>query len=122
MHTFETATPSPLPALRSSYPSILPWTINLVMHYTNANPTYTWPGSKWRPSACEADVIATRPQVLVTNKIAQTIVVLDIEQTAFCTHRPVALVIGLLVWIRKSRVPFSSHYLQQTSPLTAHTA
>ena len=25
---------------------------------------YTWPGSNWRPSACEADVIATRPQVL----------------------------------------------------------
>ena len=25
---------------------------------------YTWPGSTWRPSACEADVIATRPQVL----------------------------------------------------------
>ena len=24
---------------------------------------YTWPGSNWRPSACEADVIATRPQV-----------------------------------------------------------
>ena len=68
MHTFETATPSPLPALRSSYPSILPWTINLVMHYTNANPTYTWPGSNWRPSACMADVIATRPQVLVQEK------------------------------------------------------
>ena len=29
------------------------------------NQTYTWPGSNWRPSACEADVIATRPQVLV---------------------------------------------------------
>jgi hypothetical protein len=26
---------------------------------------YTWPGSNWRPSACEADVIATRPQVLL---------------------------------------------------------
>ena len=26
---------------------------------------YTWPGSSWRPSACEADVIATRPQVLM---------------------------------------------------------
>ncbi len=25
---------------------------------------YTWPGSNWRPSACGADVIATRPQVL----------------------------------------------------------
>ena len=25
---------------------------------------YTWPGSNWRPSACWADVIATRPQVL----------------------------------------------------------
>ena len=25
---------------------------------------YTWPGSSWQPSACEADVIATRPQVL----------------------------------------------------------
>ena len=24
---------------------------------------YTWQGSNWRPSACEADVIATRPQV-----------------------------------------------------------
>ena len=28
--------------------------------------SYTWPGSNWRPSACGADVIATRPQVLVT--------------------------------------------------------
>ena len=27
---------------------------------------YTWPVSSWRPSACEADVIATRPQVLMT--------------------------------------------------------
>ena len=27
--------------------------------------SYTWPGSNWRPSACEADVIATRPQVLL---------------------------------------------------------
>ena len=26
--------------------------------------SYTWPGSSWRPSACWADVIATRPQVL----------------------------------------------------------
>ena len=26
--------------------------------------TYTWPGSNWRPSACKADVKATRPQVL----------------------------------------------------------
>ena len=26
---------------------------------------YTWPGSNWRPSACEAGVIATRPQVLL---------------------------------------------------------
>ena len=29
------------------------------------NLPYTWPGSNWRPSACEADVIATRPQVQV---------------------------------------------------------
>ena len=26
---------------------------------------YTWPGSNWRPSACEADVVAARPQVLL---------------------------------------------------------
>ena len=26
---------------------------------------YTWPGSKWRPSVCEADTIATRLQVLL---------------------------------------------------------
>jgi hypothetical protein len=31
---------------------------------------YTWPGSNWRPSACEADVIATRPQVLLLRKLA----------------------------------------------------
>ena len=30
--------------------------------------TYTWPGSNWRPSACEADVIATRPQVLCQSR------------------------------------------------------
>ena len=29
---------------------------------------YTWPGSNWRPSACEADVIATRPQVPLSEK------------------------------------------------------
>ena len=33
--------------------------------------TYTWPGSKWRPPACEADVIATRPHVLMQTN-AQT--------------------------------------------------
>ena len=27
---------------------------------------YIWPGSNWRPSACEADVIAARPQMLGT--------------------------------------------------------
>ena len=30
-----------------------------------ASSQYTWPGSNWRPSACEADVIATRPQVRI---------------------------------------------------------
>ena len=45
------ASPVPLPPL-SFYRS------------TNGNPPYTWPGSNWRPSACWADVIATRPQVL----------------------------------------------------------
>jgi hypothetical protein len=30
---------------------------------SRSSQTYTWPGSNWRPSACEADVIATRPQV-----------------------------------------------------------
>ena len=29
--------------------------------------SYTWPGSNWRPSAREADVIATRPQVLLAS-------------------------------------------------------
>ena len=36
-------------------------------HYDIERPgavKYTRPGSNWRPSACEADVIATRPQVL----------------------------------------------------------
>ena len=32
---------------------------------------YTWPGSNWRPSACEADVIATRPQVLLKVELLQ---------------------------------------------------
>ena len=31
-----------------------------------ATVSYTWPRSNWRPSACEADVIATRPQVLLS--------------------------------------------------------
>ena len=35
---------------------------------------YTWPGSNWRPSACGADVIATRPQVLVFFSRNQTCV------------------------------------------------
>ena len=29
--------------------------------------SYTWPGSSWRPSACGAGAIATRPQVLVSH-------------------------------------------------------
>ena len=32
--------------------------------YLTHHNAYTWPGSNWRPSACEADVIATRPQLL----------------------------------------------------------
>ena len=32
---------------------------------------YTWPGSSWRPSACGADVIATRPQVLEVSASAE---------------------------------------------------
>ena len=31
----------------------------------NKRTRYTWPGSNWRPSARWADVIATRPQVLI---------------------------------------------------------
>ena len=34
----------------------------LLLHFKQKL-SYTWPGSNWRPSACEADVIATRPQV-----------------------------------------------------------
>jgi hypothetical protein len=36
------------------------------IHARHVVKAYTWPGSNWRPSACEADVIATRPQVLLT--------------------------------------------------------
>ena len=32
---------------------------------TMGSELYTWPGSNWRPSACGANVIATRPQVLL---------------------------------------------------------
>ena len=39
---------------------------NLAGVSEEARKKYTWPGSNWRPSACEADVIATRPQVRVT--------------------------------------------------------
>ena len=38
---------------------------------TNSAETYTWPGSNWRPSACEADDVATRPKVLMT-KLTQS--------------------------------------------------
>ena len=34
-----------------------------VDHLRRIASKYTWPGSNWRPSACKADVIATRPQV-----------------------------------------------------------
>ena len=37
---------------------------------------YTWPGSNWRPSACWADVIATRPQVLLNLAAPQSLEVL----------------------------------------------
>ena len=33
------------------------------IHTIPLHNSYSWPGSNWRPSACEADVIATRPQV-----------------------------------------------------------
>ena len=41
-----------------------PWRAHDVGGEEDCRKTYTWPGSNWRPSACEADVIATRPQVL----------------------------------------------------------
>ena len=45
-----------------------PKTFSVMKHEAHENirsQMYTWPGSNWRPSACEADVIATRPQVLL---------------------------------------------------------
>ena len=40
---------------------------------------YTWPGSNWRPSACEADIIATRLQVLLRlNAVRFHAAVLDV--------------------------------------------
>ena len=41
-----------------------PWRAHDVGGEEDCRKTYTWPGSNWRPSASEADVIATRPQVL----------------------------------------------------------
>ena len=38
---------------------------HLASHFLHCSGKYTWPGSNWRPSACETDVIATRPQVLL---------------------------------------------------------
>jgi hypothetical protein len=52
-------------ALGSS--DLLPSTIQLIRGVcisSRSKKYYTWPGSNWRPSACEADVRATRPQVL----------------------------------------------------------
>ena len=40
--------------------------MSLNAHWATIIQNYTRPGSNWRPSACEADVIATRPRVLVT--------------------------------------------------------
>ena len=40
--------------------------LSLNAHWATIIQNYTRPGSNWRPSACEADVIATRPRVLVT--------------------------------------------------------
>ena len=48
---------SPSTRLHSSMPT---WAVAV-----GSDMQYTWPGSNWRPSACEADVIATRPQVLL---------------------------------------------------------
>ena len=41
-----------------------PWRAHDVGGEEDCRKTCTWPGSNWRPSACEADVIVTRPQVL----------------------------------------------------------
>ena len=41
----------------------LAWGLTLLLTFCNGK--YTWPGSNWRPPACEADVIAARPQVLL---------------------------------------------------------
>ena len=44
---------------------------------------YTWPGSNWRPSACEADSIATRPQVPLHCALLQS----QCDEYAIgCTH------------------------------------
>ena len=40
-----------------------PYLLNNCTYVRNLK--YTWPESSWRPSACEADVIATIPQVLL---------------------------------------------------------
>ena len=53
-----------------SYPGIQRWPCPMTpvthkKHNLKEVSMYTWPGSNWRPSACWADVIATRPQVLL---------------------------------------------------------
>ena len=52
----------------AQYAIVYLWTRgNYLRKHTHNNEVmkYTWPGSNWRPSACEADVVATRPQVLL---------------------------------------------------------
>ena len=40
--------------------------LSLNAHWATRIQNYTRPGSNWRPSACEADVLATKPRELVT--------------------------------------------------------
>ena len=69
---------------------------------------YTWPGSNWRPSACWADVIATRPQVpmnlaldllSVIDAIANNIMLLTLG--AFTSNASPGISDTLAEWLRR---------------------
>ena len=46
---------------------------------------YTWPGSNWRPSVSEADIIATRPQVL--DSISRRLCNATLRRRRLCVRR-----------------------------------
>ena len=71
-----------------------------------------WPGSNWRPSTCEADIIATRPQVpCCLNTSASVIAAVPLPMDCKAQDEPAKLdpsITAFLSWIIALSMPVMS--------------